>query len=170
MKKTEIDILKRKNKGNLIRPQWIESLENTCGFHPAVDDFLSLKETERLKEAFYDKIKNGTSIFRENCAKDDFDKIIHLLHDKCIDIYALPVILFSDIDQYIGAVQLPCKYVLTNIENIWKLVKEDIAITTLDVKNGLCLELNFYSINGDYVKEGIYELTTWGFFSCALVK
>jgi hypothetical protein len=52
--------------------------------------------------------------------------------------------------------------VLKNAEAVWRVVDEDLSITTPEGSDGLCLERNFYKDDGKYVADGIYELSAWG--------
>jgi hypothetical protein len=74
----------------------------------------------------------------------------------------MKTILFSRNDQLLGAVNVPAAMVLTNVDEVWKLVGEDLSLTTEDLGHGFCLELNYYDGKGNYVKEGTYFLTAWG--------
>jgi hypothetical protein len=48
---------------------------------------------------------------------------------------------------------------------VWSVVEEDLCLATNDLEHGICLEEGFYDNMGNYVKDGIYELATWGDFS-----
>ena len=69
---------------------------------------------------------------------------------------------FQNVDKFIGAVRLSANEVLNHCQALWTLVKEDLAVATVDAADGLCLEENVYKADREYVKEGIYELTAWG--------
>ena len=72
-------------------------------------------------------------------------------------------------DKYIGALIVNLEPILCHLEAVWDLVKEDLCVATPDIASGFCLESNFYDKNGDYISEGIFELTSWGEFTAKLL-
>lgn len=163
-KKLHLDLVLRNNRGIRIRAQWMAKLTETTGIKISLKDFLSIKDTEILKQLFFEKIKNDKHLLQKNFSTDSFNEILASFRDLSIDLHKLQVIVFSNVDQYIGAVYLSAGQVFLNLGTIWDAVGEDLCITTQDLKNGLCLEFNFYTDTGEYKKEGIYKYSAWGQF------
>lgn len=110
-------------------------------------------------------LKTGRGVVRRHWPRSSFQDLADALKDLCIEIRLTPVVLFSSVDDVIGAVQLPANMALLNFPAVWEVVEQDFRLTTPDLQNGLCVEVNFYDTNGDYIKEGIYELVAWGMFA-----
>jgi hypothetical protein len=70
------------------------------------------------------------------------------------------MILFSDVDIYIGAVTIDGKVVLEHPFEIWDVVGNDLMLSSPSIGDGLCLEFNIYGRN-----KTEYELSLWGRFS-----
>jgi len=151
-----------KNRASRIRSSWTASLSQACGMEIAPEYFLSLKETTALKEAFWSKVR-GKGCPRRFYSKKNFEQIESGL--KAITNGQLTSVLFSSVDKYIGAVRLPASVVFNHIQSIWKVTEEDFCVATPDLQNGICLEFNYYDERGDFIKEGVYELSLWGDFS-----
>ena len=75
------------------------------------------------------------------------------------------MVLFSDVDEYIGAARVRTDAVLEHPMRIWEFVGNDLALATADLSSGLCVEINSYTSEGDYRRDGIYCFTGWGFFA-----
>jgi hypothetical protein len=159
-----LDLTLRRNRGILIRSAWVAALRKACDVEVLTEDLMSLEETEKLKKTFFEKVRQREGVVRRHWAKNVFDELASLLRNLSVDVGAMPVVLFSSVDQCIGAVRLPADRVLTHIEAIWKVVEEDLCVTTLNLQHGFCLEFNFYTETGEYRREGVYELTAWGAF------
>lgn len=160
-----LDLALWRNRGAQVLSEWVTTLRDACGFEASSANLLSLKETEDLKKAFFEKLKDGAAVVRRYWPQNAFDEVVAYLCDLEAHISTMTVVLFSSMDQYIGAVKLSAEIVLIHAEAIWKVVNENLCVTTLDLQHGLCLEFNFYTEEGEYVKEGVYELITWGAFS-----
>lgn len=112
--------------------------------------FLDPGATSALKAAFFERVKSG---------KVDLHGYWQpLARAARIE----PVILFSSVDEYSGAVQLLLTPALLNVEIVWEVVGEDLCIATGDNQDGLCLEESDYDSDGNYLPEGMYERTAWG--------
>jgi hypothetical protein len=159
-----MELALRRNRGREIVDEWTRTFTQICGIEVSESSFLPIEDTERLKSAFFDRIKNRTGTRTEYWDKLDTDELVALLHDLCIDVRSLPVVLFNEADQFIGGVRVPVDYVLRNAMAVWKIVGQDLSLVTEDLQNGLCLEENSIRPSGEFVKEGFYELTTWGLF------
>lgn len=143
---------------------WIAKFKNVCGLDLTLEDFLPIAETARLKEAFFLRIKEGrfdTRTFYPRsslCEIKGFFKEIQKGHSK------MRVVLFSNVDKNTGAVQIPLDIALEKFEEIWGLVGEDFCLVSPEFQDGLCLEVNFYDGDGEYVTAGVFELSSWGIF------
>lgn len=164
MDKDHIDrirIQQRRQKGRLILSNWIRNFKSVCNLSVTADDFLELEETERLKTEFYGKVRDSEQE-PSFILKEEFDKLLTELEELGKQNDGQIVFIFHDMDRFIGALKLNCKVVFEHVNAIWSITKEDLSVVTSDLKNGLCLEKNYYDQYGSYVKEGIYELTAWG--------
>jgi len=161
----DLELRMRKNRGHGLATEWSRSLCAACGVEISASSFLSIKNTEELKSAFFTKVKTEAEAIKAWWEKHETETLsVHLL-DLCVDVGALPVILFSSVDQFAGAVRVPADCVLRNAMAAWEVVKEDLSLATEDLQHGLCLEENVYTYSGEYVREGLYELTAWGVFA-----
>ena len=156
--------VERNRARKLIGP-WTKALSDACNADVRSSAFLSIEETGRLRNAFFEMVKNSSEPMKRNWPRYDIgDLIAHT--SKLREIAGqLTVVVFSDVDRLIGAVRLRAAAVLSHLFAVWNVVHEDLAITTADLNNGLCLELNFYTLSGQYVKEGVFEMTAWGAFA-----
>jgi hypothetical protein len=163
-KRKSLSLAVRRNRGSQILGGWIAALKEACGFEATPENFLTLEETEELKRKFFERVKSKNNCFHRYWPQEALRDIASLLKGLGPAAYSTTVALFSNVDKYIGAVSLPAGRVLSNPEAVWKVVDEDLSITTLDLQHGLCLEYNFYTDGGEYIREGFYELTAWGVF------
>lgn len=161
-KRKALDLDHRRSRGAEMRAEWIATLEEACSATVAPQSFLSLEQTQELKSKFFDKVKNRTAYFYRYWSPQQLSEVEMLLRVLSFDVDGMQVVLFSEVDQYTGAVVLPASGVLANARKVWEVVKGDLALTTSDLQHGLCLEHNFYNESGHYSKEGFYELTAWG--------
>jgi len=125
---------------------------------------LSIERTEELKNAFTKRMQSEEVSHREWYARQR-NEMVHHVRVLTLEAGALEVILFSNIDEYIGAARTRADLMLANPLRTWEFVGNDLMIATENLGSGLCLELNNYTRGGDYVKDGVYELTTWGAFA-----
>jgi hypothetical protein len=155
----------RKNYGRRSLAEWSRLLSLACCVDSTTTSFLSIEETEELKKAFYrvvrDQVKTSRSFWQDS-HRDGL--AAHLLADSII-AQDIEIIMFSHMDQFVGAVRVPAVSVLRNAMAVWQVVGEDLSLATHDLQNGLCLERNFYTAEGAYVSSGIYELSEWGIFA-----
>ncbi|MCP9496761.1 MAG: hypothetical protein MSG64_20180 [Pyrinomonadaceae bacterium MAG19_C2-C3] len=161
-KRKALDIARKRSQGAEMLAGWIAALEEACGGAVVPENFLSLEDTQELKSKFFDKVKNKTAYFYRYWSPQELGEVEMLLRVLSFDVDGMQVVLFSEVDQYTGAVILPASRVLANARKVWGVAKGDLALTTSDLQHGLCLEHNFYNESGDYSKEGFYEITAWG--------
>ena len=135
-----------------------------CDYQITIESFLSLEHTDAAKKQFVDKLTSALSIHKVY-SKAAISEITQMLTDACIDMRNHPVLLFSSVDDFIGAPQLPAATVLLNFERLWKVVEQDFRVATPDINSGLCVEDDFYDSFGNYVKEGVYRVSVWGEFA-----
>jgi hypothetical protein len=154
----------RKDRGHRLITEWSRSLSEACKVEISENSFLSLEKTEEVKRAFFIKVKEEQAI-KAWWEKHEKETLLFHLLDICADVRTLIVILFSSVDQFIGAVRVPADSILENAMAVWEVVKEDLSLATEDLQHGLCLEENPYTPSGKYVREGMYELTIWGLFA-----
>jgi hypothetical protein len=165
-----MELALRRNRGGRLIADWSRLLSEAVGVEISTNSFLPIEHTEELKRAFFIKVvdvreRKTRKELRVNWEKRDIYNLVSRLNDLCIAVGPLPVVLFSSVDQFIGAIRLPADCILRNVISVWKVVEEDLCVTTEDLQHGLCLEENYYTRLGDYKKEGVYELTLWGMFA-----
>lgn len=161
----DMELRLRKNRGHGLATEWSRSLSAACDVAISANSFLSIERTEELKRAFFTKVKMEGQAIKAWWEKQEKEILSAHLLDMCVHVRTLPVILFSSVDQFVGAVRVPADCVLRNAMAVWEVIKEDLSLATEDLQHGLCLEENFYNLSGEYVREGLYELTAWGVFA-----
>src|SRR5207249_3292230 len=109
-------------------------------------------------------LKKGRGIVRVNWPKESIGALAISLKLSLIEP-STPLVLFSSVDEYIGAIRLPAGVVLTRFQAVWEVVEEDFLVSTLDLGSALCVELNFYDVEGRYVRDGVFEVAGWGVFA-----
>jgi hypothetical protein len=144
---------------------WVRRISQASGLEISMNSFLSIEETKKLKTAFFDRVKYPTEGFRFFWHKRDRESLQSHLRALSVAVRDLRVVLFSSVDHLIAAVRVPADCVLANAMGVWEIVEEDLSLATEDLRNGLCLEENYYTAEAVYVKEGVFELTTWGMFA-----
>lgn len=164
VKHDQLEAALRKNQGEQIRDNWLKKISDACDVNIGLNELLNIKETEGIKKRFFDKVKIMSQINCLEWPRDSFKEVILYLNKIILSNICMEVILFSSVDRYIGALRLPLKYLLNNIEKIWGVVEDDLSVASIDLEHGVCLELNFYRCDGIYIKDGIYQLTAWGVF------
>jgi hypothetical protein len=152
------------NRGRAILDQWSRSLGVACGRSIRHEDFVSIDRTRQLKEQFADRLKQQDSSHRLFWNKDDVMSLHRHLSEVSSAVCGMEIVLFSSVDQFIGAVRMSAKQVLQNAASVWAVVGEDLSLASESMDDGMCLEESFYRSDGEYVHDGLYELTTWGRF------
>lgn len=166
-----LELAIRRHRGLQIRSSWLSALEEACNGMSIPENFLSLEETENLKKAFSEQVRKAQlgqaekRFFHKYWPKTSWEGVGNVLSNLSIRVGSTSVALFSSVDKDVGAILVPADLILAHAESVWNVVGEDLQITTLNLENGLCLELNFFDETGDYMKAGIYELTSWGIFA-----
>lgn len=155
-----------KNKGRRLRPRWIIEFQLATGLQISNADFLECAETIDLKNIFYETLIKCSQCQIIEWPHESFDQVTQFLLDLNMRIGTIDVCLFNDIDKFIGALYMRSSIILTNVQAVWDIVHEDLSLMTLTGKDGLCLEKNSYSTDFTYSREGFFQLTTWGLFSC----
>jgi hypothetical protein len=164
----DLELRLKKNRGHRLVAEWSGSLSGACGIEISASSFLPIERTMELKRAFFTKVKARSEESSRCWDKQERDTVVSHLLNACVEVRSISVVLFSSVDQFVGAVRVPADSVLRNAMSVWEVVKEDLSLTTEDLQHGLCLEENFYTTSGDYVRGGLYELTAWGVFEAAL--
>lgn len=158
----EADLALRRNRGKKICLSWLERLGKACAYNTLQEHLLPIEQTEILKRLFVQRTKdNADDIIHRNYAVNS-RSLIDALINLSIDLSDVELVLFSSVDKFIGAIQIPARVVLANFPYVWKVVEEDFRLGTVDMRTGLCIESNFYDLTGNYCKEQIWELSAWG--------
>jgi hypothetical protein len=155
----------REQRGRRIREQWIDSLEAACGFRATPEDFLPLPETDSHKASFFAQIK-------ARAAEQRFLGKVEAHAIRTVTALAtrdLPesVVLFSKDDEVLGGLRISPATVLAHAREVWEVIEWDLALATVDLEHGLCLERNqlHEEADGTVSHADIYELTAWGAFA-----
>jgi hypothetical protein len=166
-RRNEMESRLRQNRARRIVDGWSLDLGNACGIAVARSAFLSPEDSSVLKTCFIEKLTDpGTEkTWWRQQEKPLLLKHLHYLSDA---VGAMPIILFSSVDSLLGAVRLPADLILRNVVAVWSVVQEDLCIATEDLADGLCLEQNFHTPDGDFHKGGVFELSVWGRFNRGL--
>lgn len=153
------------HKANKMRESWKTDLSKACATSINDDSFLDLERTSQLKEAFFSVVKDRSVGLRMCWPTSEREHLNDYLNRLAGAVGTGMAILFSSQDRFFGAVRVPVGEVLRNLFAVWQVVEEDIALTAEDMVSGLCVEKGFYDDSGQYLKEGVYELTAWGSFA-----
>lgn len=154
----------RRNRRRLVIPKLIAELHEV-GVEVAPSDFLDLDEVEELEEAFYGRFRRSEPVRVDVWPAAAHSQVAQLLSELASRVTDLPVALFRSKDDLTTAVVLPAHLALARIPESVQRGEEDLSLTTIDLKHGLRLELNWYDDEGEYAPEGTYELRRWGIFA-----
>jgi hypothetical protein len=159
-----LDAALLRNKRRHVVEQWMTKLATACGQKIESDRFLELDKVELIRASFLKSLqeRRTSSVWWEAA---DVDSVTQHLSRLARQIGAIPVILFSNLDNALGVGGLPADCILLNAFAVWTVVENDLNVVTETLRDGLCLELNYYTPSGDYVADGVYELSTWGIFN-----
>jgi hypothetical protein len=150
----------RSEKGQQLLPEFKKELENALGTTVALDDFLSLAETQSLRGAFFEKVRGASDVHRTFWNTDRSEALWSAVGRASSGVEGMDAILFHHFNEYVGAVVVPVSNVLANPEQVWGVVEEDLCLCTSEISDGFCLELNHY---GHKIAD--YEVTAWGIFA-----
>jgi hypothetical protein len=158
-----ISLARRESRGRALLSDWLERFNSVTGTPLSPGALLSLDATEQLKRAFVNHLRSGEFHYREwpTAQKDD---LLGFLRGLSRHVGSLDVVLFSDVDEYIGAARVRTDAVLEHPMRLWEFVGNDLALATPDLSSGLCVEMNYYTSEGEYNRDGIYSVTGWGAF------
>jgi hypothetical protein len=154
----------KRNRRRLVIRKIIAELHE-AGIEVTPGDFLGLEEAEELVQAFYDRFRRSEPVRRDAWPATARSQVAQLLSDLASRVAALPIALFRSRDDLTTAVVIPAHLALMQIPESVQRGEEDLSLTTIDLKHGLRLELNWYNDEGEYAPEGIYELRRWGIFA-----
>ncbi|NNM88461.1 MAG: hypothetical protein HKL95_08070 [Phycisphaerae bacterium] len=166
MTKDDLHFALAAHQAHRVRSAWIASLSSVCGERIHDTAFLSIDQTKKLKADFFNIVKNKNITTTQYWKAEEKDRFCATLANLASSATNWHVILFTANDQYFGAVRLPAYCALRHPMQIWQVVNEDLAFAFEDLSSGVCLELSHYDADGRHVPEGIFELTTWGVFTC----
>lgn len=157
----ELASASRRNRGQVLLRGWLDEFRAVAGFKVSPGALLTLEATDRLKEAVVERIQSPDASYRE-WPVDQSEYVVGHLHAVGRSMGSREVVLFSKVDEYIGAARVGADAVLRDPMRVWEFVGEDLTLVTEDLSGGLYVERNQYTREGDYVKAGVYALTTWG--------
>ena len=156
----------RHQRGRQIAGGWSAALEKVLGVSLGPDSFLPLEETDTLKALFFDRVKkNGSSTAKSVWSRDRKEALEAVFAQLAARVGPKRVILLSAVDEFIGAVRVRADLVLKSAFPVWSVVGRDLCIASESLDCGLCLEETLYDASGEYVANGLYELTSWGLLS-----
>jgi hypothetical protein len=164
---TRLALAIRRNRGKALLPDWLERFNSLTGARADSDILLSLEATEQLRVEFVNRMQSGAICYREWPVHRK-DNLTGFLRALSRNVGSLEVVLFSDVDEYIGAASVRSDAVLENATDIWEFVGNDLAFATLDLSSGLCVEMNYYTSEGAYRRDGVFSFTGWGVFAVTL--
>ena len=151
----------RRNRGRRIVGEWTAGLQRVLGVSVTADSFLSLRQTESLKRSFFQRLKDGKFTTKTSYwTKEEQPILARLLQSLGSKAGPKMIVLFSEVDPFVGAIRVPANSVLQNAFGVWEFVGEDLSLASESLNSGLCLEENFYDGEGRYFRTGVYQLTT----------
>lgn len=153
-----------RNRGRQILPLWMDKFRGITGHNIECTDFIDTSRTRQMKEAFFERVKAQTGCCAREWHARDFSEVLSLLKEMSYCVGSVEVVLFSDVDSYIGALRVQSTLVLTYADKLMDLVKEDLCFASEDMSLGMCIEFNYHSEGGEYSRDGFYRLVTWGDF------
>jgi hypothetical protein len=156
------DLILRKNKGRQILNSWVEGFIIASMLNLEDISFVSLEETDSLKTNFVSKMQHDNKIFRFNIEINRKAELYSTLKHMASLIGPLRVIMFTDVDKYLGAVDVPADSVLIRAKNIWNYIGNDFVLLDNNLDSGICIEINYYNLQGSYEKNGVLEINSWG--------
>ncbi len=151
----------RGNRGKVLLPGWLDEFRAVAGVRLSPGALLTLGATDQLKETLVERLQSPDARYREWPVEQSEQVVAHL-HALGRSVGSTEVVLFSKVDEYIGAARVGADAVLRDPMRMWEFVGTDLTLVTEDLAGGLCLERNQYTREGDYIKAGVYALTTWG--------
>jgi hypothetical protein len=160
-RKEQIDELRRKNEGLRIRTDWLNSMSTAMGATCSEANLLSLTQTEEIKQLFYKRLRDHTMIEMSNWQITDREGLLRHLASRIEVLQNSMVVVFSSVDDKVGSLYVEARSLLHNMRAVWDVVGGDFRLTTTCLDSGLCVGIEQYTLLGDYVREGIYELATW---------
>jgi hypothetical protein len=146
-KSRELELALRRNRGKELTPRWLDDFRRVTGVDVSAG-LLPLDDTEALKRAFVERLQSTEVSYRE-WPLDQKDEVI------------------GEVRARIGRAEfrITTDGVTRDPMAVWDLVENDLMVVTDDLANGLCLEINYYTREGEYAKDGVYAMTTWGVFA-----
>jgi len=159
---TMLSVALRRNHGKHIISEWSRRLSKALNYEIGPEHFVPLDRTQNLKAGVFERLRTKEGTVCVTSSKISLDEIAAILNGVSLILQSTLVLLFSSVDQFIGAVQLPANVLLPHFKQVWQVVDEDFIVVTNDAMSGLCIERNFYDKNSSYVREGVYEVFIWG--------
>lgn len=158
-----IEELRRSAYAKRALPILLQKLHEETGVELTSDQFLSHGETISLKALFYATLARLPQSAKRNWPIADRDKLSHQLAGLSSDSDR-KVIVFHSEDEQLGAFRLRSQVASQFAFELWRVVGEDLRLMTSDCESGLCLGVEQYSLDGDFLPEEIYEYSCWGRF------
>ncbi len=160
MLKVRLDFKKRERESHLKRAEWIAHFYELSGCQLSEESFMPLLETQELKDRFYAKIRE--SINRQQISLESLSHLHRAIAGLGQSLSGVDLLLFGREDEWTGAVKLPAGLLFEKIESLWTLFGGEFPVVTCALTDGLCVEWVNYRSDGSFVKEGLYEIVSWG--------
>jgi len=163
-KEDRLRLLQRRQKGRRILPEWLRRVGDAIGVAVDKSDVFDLDKTDQLRSLLSDRVRRGgdRKRFFSIAALDD---VFVELESLGRETARSPVVLLHSSESCIGGLRVSADTALSHARGLWRVVGEDLQFITEDATSGLCLERNYYGAAGEYVSDGVLELTTWGRFN-----
>lgn len=158
------DLLRKQAGAKAIGP-WLDRLSWALGRECSTQHMLSLDETDTMRAVFYERLRDKSITTSGNWPLEQGNALFGCLAAAGDAWKGIDLILFSCVDDTVGAVRAPGDLVLKNARAVWDVVGEDFRVASVEMANGLCLGVEYYTVTGRYVASGVYELAGWGAFS-----
>lgn len=160
----QLEMALRRNRGRRLISEWRTRFNAATDFESSAEDFLGLEDTADLKEKFIEVLRSDPSVEKSSIAAHAHEGMFERLKSTGVHEPSR-VILFSNVDAYIGGLRVPPDVVLAHAKEVWELVGEDLSMCSEDLVHGFRLELNYYDEAARYVADGVYQMAGWGAFS-----
>jgi hypothetical protein len=153
--KNRIDILKRKNRRNIL----IKKLSKN--FEVSMDSFLDIDENDSFCKKIFDKLDafGNKNILQGNDFKENIElakeRLTKVIKEISFNNNFARILFYGEME--IEAVKLNVQEIINNIERILEITRfldgyGDFILVEEDLKLGVCIERN----------EHYYELCLWG--------
>ena len=158
--------LVRKNRCIRERHEWLRAFAERGGLSEDECAWLSLEESDVLTSQLTALLTNNDDRLRRlNPATDripslfqDFKKLGSLMQGETLTLIPME-------SSIVGVLRVPAPVILHTAEKLYDFLDQYLSLATVNLKDGLVLERDFYDLTGAYVRDGVYGLTLWGRFA-----